>query len=299
MAIVTNDGASLKEEEARAIRGGERPVAWSVTPDVLSDKEFGLFRDMIYEIAGISLAPAKKALVAGRLGKRLKHYGLRSFRDYFQLIQAPTNRDERQVAIDLLTTNETYFFRETKHFDFLHNELQNMTLQGRPFRVWSAASSSGEEAYSIAMLLAHRLGNAPWEILASDISTRVLEKARSGLYPIARTKDIPPDYLKRFCLKGVGRHEGMFLVDKSLRDRVEFRQLNLNERLPSVGSFDAIFLRNVLIYFNQETKRKVIDRLVPLLRPGGCFLVGHSESLHGVNAKLKLLQPSIYRVAEA
>jgi chemotaxis protein methyltransferase CheR len=289
--------AGLKGDEVRAARVGERSNAWSGTPDTLSEKEFRLFRDMIFDIAGISFAPSKKALIAGRLGKRLRHYGLNNYHDYFQLLNTPTNRDELQLAVDLLTTNETYFFRETKHFDFLRNEVQDKSVQGRPFRVWSAASSSGEEAYSIAMLLADCLGNAPWEILASDISIQVIEKARSGLYPIARTKDIPPQYLKRFCLKGVGSHEGMFLVDQALRDRVEFRQLNLNNSLPNLGSFDAIFLRNVLIYFNQETKRQVIDRLMPLLRPDGCFLVGHSESLHGIDTKLESVQPSIYRVA--
>jgi chemotaxis protein methyltransferase CheR len=298
MAVAPNNRAGLKGDEVRAANGGERPDTWLATPDTLSEKEFGLFRDMIFDIAGISLTPVKKALVAGRLGKRLRHYGLNSYRDYFQLLNTPTNRDELQLAVDLLTTNETYFFRETKHFDFLRNELQHKSPQGRPFRVWSAASSSGEEAYSIAMLLADCLGNASWEILASDISIQVIEKARSGLYPIARTKDIPPQYLKRFCLKGVGRHEGMFLVDQALRDRVEFRQLNLNSSLPNLGSFDVIFLRNVLIYFNQETKRQVLDRLVPMLRPDGCFLVGHSESLYGIDTKLKSVQPSIYRLAK-
>lgn len=269
----------------------------SRTPDALDDKEFELYRDLIFDIAGISLAPVKKALVAGRLGKRLRFYGLNSYHDYYQLISAPVNRNELQVAVNLLTTNETYFFRETKHFDFLRSEVLSKRQQGQVFRVWSAASSTGEEAYSIAMLLADCLGDAPWEILASDISTRVLEDARKGIYPLTRTRDIPPQYLKRYCLKGTGVYEGKLLVEQSLRDRVEFRQLNLNETLPELGRFDAIFLRNVLIYFNQETKRQVVQRLQPFLKPDGYFLVGHSETLHGVNETLQQVQPSVYRLA--
>jgi chemotaxis protein methyltransferase CheR len=269
----------------------------SPTPEALNDREFELYSDMIFDIAGISLTPAKKALIAGRLGKRLRFYGLHSYHDYFQLLNAPENRDELQVAVNLLTTNETYFFREIKHFEFLRNEVLSKRLQGRPFRIWSAASSSGEEAYSIAMLLADCLGEAPWEILASDISTQVLDVARKGIYPLTRTKDIPPQYLKRYCLKGTGAYEGKLLVNQKLRDRVEFRQLNLNENLPDLGRFDAIFLRNVLIYFNQETKRQVVQRLLPLLKPDGCFLIGHSETLHGGGHALRQLQPSIYRQA--
>lgn len=269
----------------------------SRTADALDDKEFELFRDLIFDIAGISFAPIKKALIAGRLGKRLKFYDLNSYHDYYQLISAPANRNELQVAVNLLTTNETYFFRESKHFDFLRSEVLGQQQREQPFRVWSAASSSGEEAYSIAMLLDDCMGNAPWEILAYDISTRVLEDARKGIYPLTRTKDIPPEYLKRYCLKGTGIYEGKLLVGQTLRDRVEFRQLNLNESLPELGRFDAIFLRNVLIYFNQETKRQVVQRLQQFLKPDGCFLVGHSETLHGVNETLQQVQPSVYRLA--
>jgi chemotaxis protein methyltransferase CheR len=256
-----------------------------------------LFRDMIFSVAGISMMPTKMPLVAGRLGKRLKHYGFKSYRDYFQFISEPDNRGELQVAIDLLTTNETYFFREAKHFDFLRENMLSKRLPSRPYRVWSAASSSGEEAYSIAMLLADCLGDAPWEIVASDISARVLRKAQEGLYPIVRAKDIPNQYLKRFCLRGTGNYEGEFLIDQSIRSRVSFHKINLNDDLPDLGGFDAIFLRNVMIYFNQETKRQVIERLVPFLRPGGYLLIGHSESLHGIDDTLVSIRPSIYRQA--
>jgi chemotaxis protein methyltransferase CheR len=260
---------------------------------VLSDSEFADFQRMIFGIAGISMSPAKKALVAGRLAKRLKHHGLGSYREYFQMLSQ--QQDEMQMAVDLLTTNETYFFREPKHFDFLCDKVLPQHPGGRPFRVWSAACSSGEEPYTLAMLLADRLRSAPWEVFGSDISTQVLEKARRGLYPMDRARGIPPALLRTYCLKGIGSQEGQLLVDAALRKRVSFSQINLNEPLPDVGEFDVIFLRNVMIYFQAETKRQVVGRLLTKLRPGGYFIVGHSESLNGLAQKLESVAPSVYR----
>jgi chemotaxis protein methyltransferase CheR len=271
-----------------------RSAASPITGVSLSEREFTLFQEMIFRVAGITMSPAKKALVAGRLAKRVKHYGLTSFERYFRFITAAENKAELQIAVDLLTTNETYFFRERKHFDFLRNVLAERKSDIKPFRVWSAASSSGEEAYSIAMLLDDCLGSSPWEVVASDISTRVLEKARSGIYSMARTDDIPQTYLKRYCLKGDGQNEGLLMVAPDLRSRVSFLQVNLNANLPNIGEFDVIFLRNVMIYFSQDTKREVVERLYPRLRQGGYFMIGHSESLNGINNSLSVMQPSIY-----
>jgi chemotaxis protein methyltransferase CheR len=254
---------------------------------------------MIYDIAGISMSPAKKPLVSGRLAKRVKHHGLESYGEYFRILMQQDRRDELQVAIDLLTTNETYFFREPQHFDFLLQQVPSLRRSGKPLRIWCAASSSGEEPYTIAMVLADVLGDAPWEVLGSDISTRVLEKARGGHYPMTRIEGIPRNYLSRFCLKGVGQQEGTFLVDRNLRNRVSFMQINLNESLPKLGEFEVIFLRNVMIYFDMETKRRVVERMLPLLRPGGYFIVSHSESLNGINESLKLITPSVYRKPDA
>jgi chemotaxis protein methyltransferase CheR len=259
----------------------------------LDDSEFARFQQMIFSIAGISMTSAKKALVAGRLSKRLKHHGLASYGEYFQLLSR--NREEVQVAVDLLTTNETYFFREPKHFDFLHERILPTHPSGRPFRVWSAACSSGEEPYTLAMVLAEHLGEAPWEILGSDISTRVLDTARTGLYPMERVRGLAPARLRTHCLKGIGSQEGCFMIDPALRRRVRFAQVNLNEPLPDVGEFDVIFLRNVMIYFQTETKRQVVTRLLTKLRPGGHFIVGHSESLNGLAQSLETVVPSIYR----
>ncbi|TRX02646.1 CheR family methyltransferase [Candidatus Methylobacter oryzae] len=262
---------------------------------VLKDKEFALFRDLIYRIAGISMSPAKKPLVTSRLAKRLRHHDLNSYGEYFQMITSVNGEKELQVAVDLLTTNETHFFREPKHFDFLGKRVLSTRRPGKPLRIWSAACSSGEEPYSIAMQLDEALGNAPWEVVASDLSTRVLEKARTGLYSMERMMEIPPRYLSTYCLKGVGSQEGTLLINRRLRDKVRFMQHNLTEAPPKLGEFDVIFLRNVMIYFDQDTKRQVVSRLLSLLRPDGYFFIGHSETLNGVNDDVSLVQPAVYR----
>lgn len=260
---------------------------------VLTEREFQLFRNMIFRVAGIHMSDAKRPLVMGRLAKRVRERGAHSYGDYFRSLEGdPT---ERQVAVDLLTTNETYFFREPKHFEFLASDILPELRDKGPVRVWSAACSSGEEPYTLAMTLAETLGDRPWEIVASDISTRVLEKARAGLYPVSEEDSIPKALLHRYCLRGVGRHEGVFMVDPVLRERIQFRQINLNVPLPSLGEFDVIFLRNVMIYFTQETKREVTRRLLSVLRPGGWLIVSHSENLNGITNDVKSVRPSIYR----
>ncbi|MGZ5054033.1 MAG: CheR family methyltransferase [Methylobacter sp.] len=262
---------------------------------VLQEKEFTQFRDLIHRIAGISMSPAKKTLVASRLAKRLKHHGLANYGEYFQMITSANGQTELQMAVDLLTTNETHFFREPKHFDFLRQCILSTRKPGKPLRIWSAACSSGEEPYSIAMLLDEVLGCAPWEIVASDLSTRVLEKARTGLYPLERVPEIPRHYLLNYCLKGTGSQEGTLLIERKLRERVQFMHYNLTEAPPKLGEFDVIFLRNVMIYFDQDTKRQVVSSLLSLLRPGGYFLVGHSETLNGISQDVRLVQPAVYR----
>lgn len=273
----------------------------------ISDQEFSQFQRFIFDAAGISLSSAKKALVSGRLAKRLQQCQFASYGEYFKLLASGEAPDEVQIAVDLLTTNETYFFREPKHFDLLRdlalaarNGEQSGRQSGGParpqtFRVWSAASSSGEEAYSIAMVLADCLESRPWEVVGSDISARVLQRARDGHYPVERTTHIPPAYLRRFCLKGIDTQQGTLLIERTLRNRVQFRQVNLNTALPELGSFDLIFLRNVMIYFNGNTKRQVVARVLSLLKPGGHFLIGHSESLNDITDAVRVLAPSIYR----
>ncbi len=259
----------------------------------LSDQEFAHFQRFIHGIAGINLAPIKKSLVAGRLAKRLRHHGLSSFGDYYRLLSS--EQEERQIAVDLLTTNETHFFREPRHFDLLRNHILPSHPRSRPFRVWSAACSSGEEVYTLAMVLADTLREAPWEVQGSDISTRMLAQAESGLYPMERAAELSEDLLRRFCLKGVGSQEGRFLISPQLRARVQFAYINLTAPLPSTGIFDAIFLRNVMIYFQPETKRQVVERLLSRLRPGGWLFVGHSESLNGLADGVEGVAPAVYK----
>ncbi len=262
--------------------------------NAITDQEFNRFQRFIFEAAGISMASSKKALVSGRLSKRLQARQLKSFTEYFNLLSSGQAKDEVQTAIDLLTTNETYFFREPKHFELL-KKLAQAHKSSQPFRVWSAASSTGEEAYSMAMVLADTLDHNPWEILGSDISTRVLQRARAGHFPMERARNIPQPYLKRFCLKGMDEQDGTMLVERALRQRVRFIQANLNEALPQLGMFDVIFLRNVMIYFNGDTKRQVVARVISTLKPGGYFCIGHSESLNDISDALVSVAPSIYR----
>jgi len=268
------------------------PVA-PVRGPTLRPEEFTLFQQLVHELAGIWIAPAKRAMVEGRLARRLHDHRLESFGAYFRLLSG--NMAERQTAIDLLTTNETHFFREPKHFDFLHSTAPALRLPGRTLRVWSAACSSGQEPYTVAMVLSQVLADAPWEVLASDLSLRVLERARSALYDMSLAKEIPEDYLRAYCLRGVGEAAGRFLIAPAVARKVSFAQINLNEPLPDVGEFDVILLRNVLIYFQPETKQAVVQRLLRALRPGGYLLVGHSESLHGVASGLTMAAPAVYR----
>lgn len=261
----------------------------------LTDQEFTKFQRFIYEAAGITLSSSKKALVSGRLAKRLQPCQVSTYAQYFELLTSGAAPAEMQTAVDLLTTNETYFFREPKHFDLLREQALAARKRPQTFRVWSAASSTGEEAYSIAMVLADCLDGMPWEIVGSDISTSVLQKASAGHYPEERTKHIPPAYLKRFCLKGIDAQQGTLLVERGLRKRVQFMQVNLNTPLPQLGLFDVIFLRNVMIYFNGDTKRQVVSRVLSLLKPGGYFCIGHSESLNDITDAVQTVAPSIYR----
>lgn len=265
------------------------------TINMISDAEFGHIQRFIHDAAGITLSAAKKSMVCGRLSKRLEAHGFASYGEYMALLRSGRASEEVQTAVDLLTTNETYFFREPKHFELLSHVATHTRQRAQPFRVWSAASSTGEECYTIAMILADKLGDAAWDVLGSDISMRVLQRARHGHYSLERGRNIPPPYLKRFCLKGTADQEGTFLVRRELRERVKFAQVNLNTVLPHIGSFDMVFLRNVMIYFNGDTKRLVSERVLQTLKPGGYLCIGHSESLNDINTSVEQIAPSIYR----
>jgi chemotaxis protein methyltransferase CheR len=264
----------------------------------ITHQEFERLRRFFEAASGIRLSDSKKVLVCGRLARRLRHFGLDNYRDYLALIESGAEAGERQVAIDLLTTNETHFFREPKHFDLLRQELSERMNNGSrgPLRIWSAASSTGEEAYSLAMTLSEVMGDRPWQVFASDLSTRVLNDARDGIYPKQRADEVPRDLAKRYMLEGFDENEGLFRIDSALRKRVSFEQINLMEPLPNLEPFDMIFLRNVLIYFDNPGKRKIVESVARKLKPSGMLFIGHSETLSGITDVVKPVVPTVYRL---
>ncbi|WP_290672351.1 protein-glutamate O-methyltransferase CheR [Aquabacterium sp.] len=263
----------------------------------ISDKDFERLRRFFESASGIHLADCKKVLVCGRLSRRLRHFKLDSYREYMDLIESPNQRAERQMAIDLLTTNETHFFREPKHFERFRRVLKELADRpGSPaIRVWSAACSTGEEPYSLAMTMSEVLGGRSWSVLASDLSMKVLEDARLGIYQSQRFCEIPRDLAEKYVLEGFDEYAGQYRMDASLRQRVHFEQINLMEPLPRVGPFDVIFLRNVLIYFDKASKRRIVDALVQKLRQGGLLFIGHSETLGGVTDSVVAIEPTVYQ----
>ncbi len=262
----------------------------------ITDFEFDRLRRFFQQASGIQLQANKKTLVCGRLAKRLRHHGLNSYADYIQLIEQPGRDDERQTAVDLLTTNETHFFREPRHFELLRSELARLKrVNPISVRVWSAACSSGEEPYSLAMTLAEVLGQRPWEVFASDLSSKVLADAKLGIYPRARVDEIPRPIAEKYVLEGVDEYEGLYRMDGYLRKRVTFAQVNLMEPLPTMESFDFVFLRNVLIYFDAAAKKHIVEAIARRIKSGGLLFIGHSETLAGLTNVLTPVVPTVYR----
>ncbi|CBL46814.1 Chemotaxis protein methyltransferase, CheR-type [gamma proteobacterium HdN1] len=258
----------------------------------LLPSEFERFQKLIMELAGIVLSDNKQGLFVSRLENRVRALGLQNYSDYYRYIHDDVNNYERHHLVDLLTTNETFFFREAAHFEFLR-ELAKSSAGA--FRVWSAACSSGEEAWSVAMTLADALRTGPWEVVGTDISRRVLAKARNAHYAMERIDGIPSAFLKRYCLRGIDREAGTLLVHKMLRERVRFCYSNLLQPRQDLGTFDVIFLRNVMIYFDNDTKLKVVRNLLPYLKNDGFLVTGHAESLTSLNCGLKMLRPTLYQ----
>jgi chemotaxis protein methyltransferase CheR len=254
------------------------------------------------------LSSSKTALLCGRLARRLRSLGLETMDEYFELVTRPGQGDEMVLMLDAITTNETHFFREPKHFEFMRQRLfprwkkeAEAGLRPRSLRIWSAGCSSGEEPYSLAMiLLQHFPASQGWtvEVLASDISTQVLAKAKAGIYPIERAANIPLDLLVAYMLQGTGEQAGKMRVGLEAQQTVKFARVNLNDdTLPVQGVFDAIFCRNVLIYFDMDSKKKVVGSLSRHLTNNGLLFVGHSENLAGVTDQMKTLAPTIYGLA--
>lgn len=263
-----------------------------------SDREFRTIADIMYAAAGLSFNESKKSLIHSRLSTRIQKLGLEGFGEYIAILQDESAGAEFQMAVDLLTTNETYFFREPKHYDLLQQEFSSYG-PGRNLSVWSAASSFGDEAYSTAMLLADlqmrgQIGGN-WSILATDISHRVLLAAKEGVYPEERLRAVSPERLRRYCLQGEGPAEGQVMVQEKIRERVRFGQLNLCRPFDGLGPFDAVFLRNVLIYFDPPTKVEVVDRVLSTLKPGGLFFLGTAEGRVPCKTPITPVIPGAFR----
>jgi chemotaxis protein methyltransferase CheR len=269
--------------------------------DGLSEAGFQRVSRLFEQVSGIRLTPAKHALVVGRLQRLALEAGEAVIDRYIDRIERGELPDaELTKVVDRLTTNETYFFREPAHFEHFGNWIAEHPR--REWKVWSGASSSGEEIYSLAMLMAETLGlpsaaaSAPrWQILGTDLSTAMIDHARRGLYSLNRTDGIPQDWLKRWCLKGRDAYDGMLLIDRRLRDGVRFEPLNLMQPLPaSMGPFDAIWLRNVLIYFEPEAKARIVRAVLGKLAPHGVLYTGHAESLANLGLPVRTLAPAVH-----
>lgn len=271
----------------------------------MPDRLFQQYSRLVYEMCGINLHEGKKALLTARLNKRLRLTGIRSYEEYFKLITSGANSDEFVHFLDSISTNLTYFFRESQHFDFLDKvALPELIAKKRKeadlrIRIWSAGCSTGEEPYSLAMcVLAHLPDMARWDfrILATDISTRVLETGSRGIYSEDKVQKVPPALRQAYFQKIAGENgRPDFEVAPDVKRIVTFYRLNLKEPYPFKGLFDFIFCRNVMIYFDKRTQEELVNRMAGFLSPGGYFCVGHSESLTGLVHKLSYVRPAVYR----
>jgi chemotaxis protein methyltransferase CheR len=278
-------------------------VSFQTLSHEISEREFLRLRNLVYEEAGIWLSQAKSTLLIGRLAKRLRHHGLKSFKQYYDLvINSP---EERVQMLNALSTNETRFFREPQHFELLSSfifpkwtEEAATGRRGRKIRVLSAGCSTGQEPYSLAMVLLDRFPAASgWEIeiIATDLSTRVLEIAETGIWPAAKVDEIPSSYLKAFMLKGFADQAGKMKAGPEIRSIIKFFRMNLNEpAYPLTGKFDMIFCRNVLIYFDQRGREQVVCRLANFLSPDGYLFLGHAESLHSISNRWRSVISTVY-----
>jgi chemotaxis protein methyltransferase CheR len=256
--------------------------------------------DLVYQRSRVRLHQGKEALIRARLGKRLRHFGFSTLSQYCQYLRTDANVDELVRVIDALTTNFTNFFREADHFQFLVGAALPELLAHRrkPFHLWSAACATGEEAYTIAFYLAEHYSPASgwdWQVTASDISTKALQEARLGIYAEDRIGTVPTEWLRKYFQKGAGKWLGHYRVKPEIAERITFQQINLVGQYSLARPCEVIFCRNVMIYFDRPTQEQLISRLCRFLAPKGFLLIGHSESLNGLNLPLRCLRPSIYQ----
>ncbi|MGO4580909.1 CheR family methyltransferase [Cupriavidus sp. 2TAF22] len=262
---------------------------------LLTERDFEKIRAMIHRRAGISLGSHKREMVYSRLARRLRTLQLTDFGTYLAMLEEDDRSDEWEFFTNSLTTNLTSFFREAHHFPLL---AEHAKKTGRPYSVWCSAASTGEEPYSIAITLAEALGDRAGTVLATDIDTQVLAKARAGVYTAEQVSKLSPERLKRFFLKGTGQRAGAVKVKPDLAGTIDFQPLNL--LAPDWGireKFDVIFCRNVMIYFDKPTQGRILERFVPLLKPHGLLFAGHSENFSYVTRAFQLRGQTVYELA--
>lgn len=265
-----------------------------------TDQHFKRLRDLVYELTGISMSDHKKDLLYGRLTRRLRVLKINNFDDYYNVLKNNPG-DELQNFINAVTTNLTSFFREKHHFECLRDivipeKLKDNSLRG--MRIWSAGCSTGEEPYSIAMLLRESIPNVDSmdiKILASDLDTNVVQTASLGVYDSKRIEGMSPERVKKWFQKGTGDNQGMVRVRKELRDMITFEQVNLMQEWPKKEKFDVVFCRNVVIYFDKPTQKVLFNRFADVIKPDQHLFIGHSETLHKLTDRFQLIGKTVYR----
>jgi len=270
----------------------------------LTAKEYGLIRDLVYQHCGINLGDNKMQLVRARLGKRLRTLKMTSYREYYEHVKADRSGGEMTVLIDSISTNTTHLFRENQHFQFLEDAVRTWASKPKraarePMRIWSAGCSSGEEPCTIVMTmdnLTRQITGLNYLLLATDISTRMLERAAAGVFPQDRLANVPPDFKKRYFKRIKQGGEIAWQFDPQVYKQIRFAQLNfMDGQFPFRHGFDVIFCRNVMIYFDRATQEDLVAKFAKALNPGGHLMIGHSESLNNIKHPLTYVKPTIYR----
>jgi chemotaxis protein methyltransferase CheR len=265
----------------------------------LNDRDFEKFRDLVYAEAGIKLSDLKKALLQARLSRRLRALGIKSYTEYYTYLM-DNYENEKIEFINSLTTNKTDFFRENRHFEFM-KEIVLPAYEGKnEIKIWSAGCSTGEEPYTIAMTMNDYYSGIKkaqnFKILATDIDTRVLESAREGVYKWETVDEIPLPTLKKYFSRGKGENQGVFKIKDILKKNIYFRRLNLLDQVyPMKGQFDIIFCRNVIIYFDKDTQRRLFAKFASHLAEDGYLFIGHSENISGITDRFRLIGSTIYQ----
>ena len=272
------------------------PGQYEIRP--MNMREFERIRQLAFDTCGMDFAESKKDMIASRLDRTLRKLSLSSYEDYYLHVRDDLSGSALREFIDALATNHTTFLREADHFAFLRQKFGGTSVRGRSIRIWSAACSTGEEPYSIAMTMLDQRRHEMipgFQVLASDISTRALESAQAGVYPTEKVRDLPSSWLTEFLETGSGRWSGWMKIKKTVRDTIDFRRFNLLDSAVGFGNFDVIFCRNVMLYFGRATQEGIVSRMTERLNPGGYLLIGHTESLMSIRHSLGYVQPAVYQ----